>query len=154
MGVTAVTRITSYNVCYTKLLRLLGLSSHVIAGVAGGPLRNYAARMETVAAVPGVTAVTPIIYSEVMLSKSGSPKGVILRGMDPDSARGVLTIHKDLIEGHVEDLDKPGELPGILLGSELAARMGLSLGSTVNVLTPSLRGSAVGFTPKVKVFRA
>ncbi|MFZ5427354.1 MAG: FtsX-like permease family protein [Thermodesulfobacteriota bacterium] len=133
--------------------KLLGLSSHVITGVAGAPLRNYAAKMETVASVPGVTAVTPIIYSEVMLSKSGAPKGVILRGMDPESARNVLTIHKDIVEGKVEDLEKPGEIPGILLGSELASRMGLNLGSTVNVLTPSLRGSAVGFTPKVKVFR-
>lgn len=133
--------------------KLLGLSSHVITGVAGAPLRNYEAKMQTVAAVPGVSAVTPIIYSEVMLSKSGAPKGVILRGMDPQSARNVLTIHKDMIAGSVEALEAPDELPGILLGNELASRMGLAVGSTVNVLTPSLRGSAVGFTPKVKVFR-
>ncbi|MBI4804540.1 MAG: ABC transporter permease [Desulfovibrio sp.] len=133
--------------------KLLGLSSHVITGVAGAPLRNYPAQMEKVGAVEGVQAVTPIIYSEVMLAKAGAPKGVILRGIDLDSARNVLTIQKDMVDGSAEDLAKPAEVPGILLGSELASRLGLVVGSTVNVLTPSLRGSAVGFSPKVKVFQ-
>jgi lipoprotein-releasing system permease protein len=133
--------------------KLLGLSSHVITGVAGAPLRNYPAQMEKVAAVEGVQAVTPIIYSEVMLAKAGAPKGVILRGIDLNSARNVLTIQKDMVDGSAEDLANPAEVPGILLGSELASRLGLVVGSTVNVLTPSLRGSAVGFSPKVKIFQ-
>lgn len=133
--------------------KLLGLSSHVITGVAGAPLRNYPAQMEKVAAVEGVQAVTPIIYSEVMLAKAGAPKGVILRGIDLDSARNVLTIQKDMVDGSAENLANPAEVPGILLGSELASRLGLVVGSTVNVLTPSLRGSAVGFSPKVKIFQ-
>lgn len=133
--------------------KLLGLSSHVITGVAGAPLRNYPAQMEKVAKVEGVTAVTPVVYSEVMLSKAGSPKGVILRGIDPASARNVLTLHKDMVEGDDQALSRVSELPPILLGSELASRLGVAVGSTVNVLTPSLRGSAVGFTPKVKIFQ-
>jgi len=133
--------------------KLLGLSSHVITGVAGAPLRNYPAQMEKVAAVEGVQAVTPIIYSEVMLAKAGAPKGVILRGIDLNSARNVLTIQKDMVDGSAEELANPAEVPGIILGSELASRLGLVVGSTVNVLTPSLRGSAVGFSPKVKIFQ-
>lgn len=133
--------------------KLLGLSSHVIAGVAGGPVRNYQAQMEKLAAVDGVAAVTPIIYAEVMLAKGGTPKGVILRGIDPATAKNVLTLHKDMVEGHLDDLSQPGDLPNVILGLELAERLGLTVGSTVNMLTPSLRGSAVGFAPKVKVFR-
>lgn len=133
--------------------KLLGLSSHVITGVAGAPLRNYPAQMEKVAKVEGVTAVTPVVYSEVMLSKAGAPKGVILRGIDPASARNVLTLHKDMVEGDDQALSRASEVPPILLGSELASRLGVAVGSTVNVLTPSLRGSAVGFTPKVKIFQ-
>jgi lipoprotein-releasing system permease protein len=133
--------------------KLLGVSSHVIAGVAGAPIRDYPAKMEKVAAVDGVTGVTPIIYAEVMLAKGGSPKGVILRGIDPTSARSVLTIPKDMVEGRFEDLAGASNVRGILLGSDLASRLGLTLGSTVNMLTPSLRGSAVGFTPRVEVFQ-
>jgi lipoprotein-releasing system permease protein len=133
--------------------KLLGLSSHVIAGVMGSPMRNYPAQMEKVSSVEGVLAATPVIYSEVMLSKAGAPKGVMLRGIDVESSRGVLTIHKDMIDGHVEDLSADTGVPGILLGYELASRLGVNVGSTVNVLTPSLRGSAVGFTPKVKIFQ-
>lgn len=132
--------------------KLLGLQSHLVTGVAGGPLRDYPAKMATVAQVEGVAGVTPIIYSEVMLSRGGAPKGVVLRGIDPATAGSVLTLGKDMVQGRLEDLAASGETPGILLGRELAERLGATLGSTVNALTPSLRGSAVGFTPRVKVF--
>lgn len=134
--------------------KLLGLSSHVIVGMAGSSLRDYESRMKKVAAVPGVVAVTPIIYTEVMMAKAGAPKGAIVRGIDPESSRGVLTLYKDMVDGRLEDLlDASLSQPGIILGSELATRMGVGVGGTVNVLTPSLRGSAVGFSPKVKIFQ-
>ena len=42
--------------------------------------------------------------------------------------------------------------PGIIIGQELAERLGLVVGSRVNVLSPSGRSSAAGFQPKVLVF--
>jgi len=133
---------------------LLGVSSHIIVGDSNAPLRDYPARMQIVAATPGVTGVTPVIYSEVMLAKQGNPKGSILRGIDPESARNVLpSVAGNMVAGRFEDLNATGAAPGILLGDELATRLGATVGSTVNALTPSLRGSAVGFTPRVKVFQ-
>ena len=133
--------------------RLLGLTSHLITGVAGAPMRGYPALAAKVSAVPGVEAVTPIVYSEVMLAKGGVPKGAIIRGIDTQSAPAVLSIKKDVVQGRFEDLGELSEPPGIILGAELASRLGVMPGSTVNALTPSLRGSAVGFTPRVKVFQ-
>jgi len=57
------------------------------------------------------------------------------------------------VEGGLESLGQPGELPGILLGQDLAERLGVWIGATVNMLTPSLRGSAVGFAPRVKIYK-
>jgi len=134
--------------------RLLGVSSQVIVGESGAALRDYPATVEKVAKVAGVTGVTPVVYSEVMLAKQGSPKGSMIRGIDPESARTVLSsVAGNMVEGRFEDLNAAGAVPGILLGQELATRLGATVGSTVNALTPSLRGSAVGFIPKVKVFQ-
>jgi lipoprotein-releasing system permease protein len=133
--------------------KLLGLQSQVIAGVSGGPMRNYPAQMEKIAKIDEVAGITPVIYAEVMLAKGGSPKGVILRGIDPDTAANVLTFQNDMVEGGLESLGQPGELPGILLGQDLAERLGVWIGATVNMLTPSLRGSAVGFAPRVKIYK-
>ncbi|GAB6038807.1 lipoprotein-releasing ABC transporter permease subunit [Fundidesulfovibrio butyratiphilus] len=133
--------------------KLLGMQSHMITGVRGAPLRNYSAVMDKLSAVPGVAGVTPIIYAEVMLSRGGSPKGVILRGVDTKTAGNVLTVSQDMVEGSFDALGQDAEVPGIVIGKELADMMALTVGGQVNVLSPSFRGSAVGFTPRVKIFR-
>jgi lipoprotein-releasing system permease protein len=87
-----------------------------------------------------------------MLSTPGGVKGVILRGIDPATAGEVLSLPRDMVQGAPADLDAPGQFPGIILGRELAERTGATVGSAVNILSPSGRQSAAGFTPKVKTF--
>ena len=43
---------------------------------------------------PGVTGDTPFIYTEVMLSSGDGVKGLMLRGVDPRTAPGVLSMLK------------------------------------------------------------
>jgi lipoprotein-releasing system permease protein len=57
--------------------------------------------------VGGILASTPYIESEVMLNAAGSPAGVVLRGIDPDSAAGVLDLNRTLREGSIQDLAHP-----------------------------------------------
>lgn len=55
----------------------------------------------------GVVASTAFIESEVMLRIGANPAGVILRGIDPRTAGGVLDLGRSLREGKLEDLDHP-----------------------------------------------
>ena len=61
----------------------------------------------TIATIPGVAASTPYIESEVMLNAAGTPAGVVLRGIDPASAAGVIDLGRTLREGHIDDLAHP-----------------------------------------------
>jgi lipoprotein-releasing system permease protein len=132
--------------------KILGVNAHMVAGVMGGAMRDYRANIEKIDALPGILGATPFIYTEVMLSSSGGVKGVILRGIDPATAGEVLSLPRDMVAGELADLDAPGQFPGIILGKELAERTGVTVGSAVNILSPSGRQSAAGFTPKVKTF--
>jgi lipoprotein-releasing system permease protein len=132
--------------------KILGVNAHMVAGVMGGAMRDYREKIEKIDAIPGILGATPFIYTEVMLSSSGGVKGVILRGIDPATAGEVLSLPRDMVQGQVADLDQPGSFPGIILGKELAERTGVTTGSVVNILSPSGRQSAAGFTPKVKTF--
>lgn len=132
--------------------KILGVNAHMVAGVMGGAMRDYRANIEKIDALPGILGATPFIYTEVMLSSSGGVKGVILRGIDPATAGEVLSLPRDMVQGQLADLDAPGQFPGIILGKELAERTGVTVGSAVNILSPSGRQSAAGFTPKVKTF--
>jgi lipoprotein-releasing system permease protein len=62
---------------------------------------------QKIARVPGVIASTPYLESEVMLNAAGTPAGVILRGIDPDTAPSVLDLGRTLREGRIQDLAHP-----------------------------------------------
>ena len=77
--------------------KILGVNAHVIVTAYDGTLENYHHMTDRIEKIPGVTGVTPFIYSEVMLSSSGGVKGVVLRGVDADTAKGVLSLPGDML---------------------------------------------------------
>ncbi len=133
--------------------KILGVNAHIIVTAYDGTLDNYHHMTDKIEKVSGVTGVTPFIYSEVMLSSGGGVKGVVLRGVDAETAKGVLSLPGDMVSGNVDCLTKDSKLPEIVIGTQLAKRLGLVVGDTVNLLSPSGKRSAAGFTPKVRVFR-
>jgi len=60
---------------------------------------------------PGVVGATPYLEAEVMVRAGSSPAGIMLRGIDPESARSVLDLGRTLREGSVDDLEKPEKVP-------------------------------------------
>ncbi|HEY0707489.1 MAG TPA: FtsX-like permease family protein [Polyangia bacterium] len=74
------------------------------------PFSDFQRVRETIAGIPGVVASTPYLETEVMLNASGAPASVVLRGIDPDSAAGVLDLGRTLREGKIEDLANPARV--------------------------------------------
>ncbi|MEZ7196412.1 lipoprotein-releasing ABC transporter permease subunit [Pseudodesulfovibrio karagichevae] len=132
--------------------KILGVNAHILITSMRGGISDYQELADEAKKVPGVTGVTPFVYSEVMLSTRTGVKGVVLRGIDPATSSSVLSLSKDMISGSVSRLNDDGDFPGIIIGSELAKRLGLTEGSLVNLLSPSGRSSSAGFTPKVRRF--
>ncbi|HAS89441.1 MAG TPA: lipoprotein-releasing system transmembrane subunit LolC, partial [Desulfovibrio sp.] len=74
-------------------------------------------------------------------------------GVDAETAKGVLSLPGDIVSGTVDSLAKDSKIPEIVIGNQLAKRLGLLVGDTVNLLSPSGTRTAAGFTPKVRVFK-
>ena len=108
--------------------------------------------MDRILDTPGVKGATPFIYSEVMLSAGTGVKGLILRGIDPIGAPKVLSMLQTIKRGSVADLANQTSPPGIILGEELTKRLGLALGSRINLLSPSGQRSSTGFQPRIRPF--
>ena len=130
--------------------KILGVNAHMVVSNIQGLFGDYRKVEEHVGGIKGVTGVMPFLYSEVMVSNPSGVKGVILRGIDPTSAEGVLSLTKDLVLGDLGSLTS-GEA-GIIIGRDLADRLGVSVGSPINVLSPSGRKSAAGFSPEIRIF--
>ncbi|MFV0348107.1 MAG: lipoprotein-releasing ABC transporter permease subunit [Halodesulfovibrio sp.] len=139
---------------FTKDLRdkILGVNAHAITMSIGGGIANYESVMEKVEGVPGVTGVTPFVYSEVMISTASGVKGLVLRGVDPATAEKVLSIREHMEDGSFASLEQDG-MPGIIIGKELAQRLGVGIGGRVNLLSPTGTKTATGFTPRVRMCR-
>lgn len=132
--------------------KILGVNAHVIVMNAHGAMTGADDIARQAAAAPGVIGATPFIYSEAMVSTPRGVKGVVLRGIEPASSGNVLSLSRDMLAGTIEDLNRTDPHPGIIVGQELAARLGLSVGSMINLLSPTGTKSAAGFTPKIKFF--
>ena len=150
--------------------KILGTTAHIIVqdrlkdGMSG--YDDTAKQVET---VPDVVAATPFILKQVMLTTSNSAQGVVLRGINPQREGKVTELAKNMISGQLEELGKPVlvnmppidnpngppqpvEKPGIILGKELALRLGAFVGDTVSVVSPTGPISAMGMTPKIRTF--
>ena len=154
LGVAALVIVLGvYNGLTTDMRdKILGANAH---GVVLSHTTSGFSRQEDLPAraisVKGVTGATPFIYTEVMLSTPTGVKGVVLRGIDPQSAPSVLSILRQLRRGSVDGLAKDGS-PGIILGEELAKRLNINLDSRVNLLSPSGQSSTAGHGPRIRPF--
>lgn len=138
--------------------KILGTNAHVVVIRNGLPMDEYRQVMEKLTAMPGITAATPFIYNQVMLSSGRNVSGVVLRGIDVPSDRQVTRLSASLVEGSTDNLDPRMSdgavaLPGLLIGKELARNLNLRLGDRINVVSPMGNITPLGMMPRMKPFR-
>lgn len=99
-----------------------------------------------------IIGATPFIYAECMISSPHGVKGLILRGIDPSSAQNVISMLSHLTKGNLEDLIPKvlGTPDGIIIGNDLAQRLNVTIGSRVNLLSPTGQKTSSGFQPRIR----
>ncbi|WP_035068767.1 lipoprotein-releasing ABC transporter permease subunit [Nitratidesulfovibrio termitidis] len=148
--------------------KILGANAHgIVMSADRTGLSDAPHLIEKIRQVDGVRGATPFIYSEVMLSTPHGVKGLVLRGIDPQTAPSVLGILSNMTKGNVADLapragaegasptggaGAPSGPPGVIIGDELAQRLGVVVGSRVNLLSPAGQKTSAGFAPRIRPF--
>jgi len=132
--------------------KILGATSHVMVSDLGGQgLAGYEGLAEKIRAIPGVESVTPVVYSTVLITGLGESSGALVKGLDFDRERQSATWLQKLEAGRIPD--GGGAREGLLLGRELALRIGAQVGDAVTVVTASSTLSPLGLLPKTKRFQ-
>ncbi|MEG6504364.1 lipoprotein-releasing ABC transporter permease subunit [Nitratidesulfovibrio sp. 1201_IL3209] len=148
--------------------KILGANAHgIVMSADRTGLSDAPHLIDRIRQVDGVRGATPFIYSEVMLSTPHGVKGLVLRGIDPRTAPSVLGILSNMTKGDVADLapratpegaSSAGAAgaasgpPGVIIGDELAQRLGVVVGSRVNLLSPAGQKTSAGFAPRIRPF--
>jgi lipoprotein-releasing system permease protein len=150
--------------------KILGTTAHIIVQERMKEhMAEYEPVIEKIKTVPEIAAATPFVLRQVLLTTQSGVQGIVLRGIDPHREAEVTELAKNVSTGQLTDLltpmkvkqapvdDPQGEpqwveKPGIILGKELALRLGVFIGDTVNVVSPVGPISAMGMVPKIRTF--
>ena len=142
--------------------KILGTNAHIRIFKFDKGIENYPYVSSQVAKIKGVTATTPFVYSEAMLSSESAVTGIVLLGINPETVGQVTKLKQNLIKGNLDNLIHPSlpelsphasNLPGIFIGKELAKIFGLSFLDEVTIISPLGEQTPMGMVPKMKKFR-
>jgi lipoprotein-releasing system permease protein len=133
------------------LNEVLGIDGHlrVKASAPGGKLPDFDKLIATVKTVPGVVTVRPLVEGQVLATANGASTGAIVRGMRASdlAEQPMLTQHIAAAVLNAFSGDN------VIVGSQLAATLGLHAGDSVTVLSPNGTATAFGNVPRVKTYR-
>lgn len=158
VGVTALIIVLSVMTGFEENLRekILGINANVVVTELGAPMKEYKEVSSRVLQVPGVVGATPFTYNQAMISASGGVIGAVIRGLDMETTGSVTVLPEKIKEGSLEGI-KPslseGASAGIVIGTELARNIGVSVGDTVNVISPMGTMTPAGPVPRMAAFK-
>ncbi len=154
VGVMALIVVLAVYSGFTDGLRdqILGINSHIIVQQPGSSISDYTKLRDQLLTVDGVTGATPYLYTQTLMSGAAGGSGVILRGIDPASAKGVINLGKQMIRGYIQDLNQgpDSRVPNVILGKNLAQELHVAVGDKVRLISSSGPLTPMGVIPKLK----
>jgi lipoprotein-releasing system permease protein len=135
--------------------RIAGTDAHVVLlGQTTSGVQRWQDIVTEVRKQPGVLGVAPFTYVKAMVFHEGLTEGLVVKGVDLAAERSVTTIGSH-IQPPLDSIPMLAEgLPGVVLGSEIAARLDARVGDRILLITMTGEpGSMLGFTPKLRPFR-
>jgi len=152
VGVMALIVVLSVYTGFTEGLRdqIIGINAHILVQKFGGEIDNPDQLQKEVLSIDGVVAATPYIYGQALISSGNSSTGIVLRGIDPESAGKVIKLESQMLNGSVMDLAADHGLPAIILGKDLAAQLRVTAGRKIRLISPNGPLTPMGVLPKVR----
>jgi lipoprotein-releasing system permease protein len=115
--------------------RILGSNPHVYVSRVGG-IDDYRTEVARLRNMPGVVGAAPDVLGQALISAGRGANPVQIKGVDPALEPSVTDVQRTMQSGSLESLSNRGDgIPGIVLGKDLAASLGVAVGDSVQVLT-------------------
>jgi lipoprotein-releasing system permease protein len=152
LGIAALITVLSVMNGFGKELRarILGVVSHVTITGSNGSLGQWRQLADRVRANSHVIGVAPYILGEAMLANGSAASGALVRGVLPRQENEVSDIGSKMVEGTLSAL-KPGDF-GVVVGSALAWKLNLDVGSRLSLVLPQAQASPAGVLPRFRRF--
>jgi lipoprotein-releasing system permease protein len=129
--------------------RLLGAQAHL--SITGGPagIPDYLELTKQIKQVDGVIGATPFSAREMAIRVESTLDFVMAKGIIPESETQVSDIAKSITSGQLSDLHDNS----IVVGKELAQKLGIGIGDHVWLISSATSPSALGLQPTTVGFK-
>ncbi len=134
--------------------RLVGSNPHIFVFKPMG-LHDAEAETQKLRAIPHVIGAAPTVLGKALVSVSGLQEFINLKGIDPVLEASVTDVRGAMRSGSLDELiaASPDDADGILLGVNLATRLGVTRGDTITILTPQGTLTPMGMFPRARKLR-
>ena len=145
IGISSLIVVTSVMNGFEKELenRILGVIPHSVLA-SNDPINDYELLIKKVKNNKEIIDAAPYISIQGLISSSYDSKGVSVIGIDSDYENNMSIIPDYMILGSLENLN---EKNSIVIGSLLAANLGVYTGDEVNITTSDIKTSIIGSYP-------
>ena len=135
----------------TELIsRILGINGHMIVQPVDGPFTDYADLTAKFQAVPGVRIALPLVEGQTLASgRAGAGSGALVRGVRPEDLEKLGEVANNIRQG---DIIGFASGQGVLVGSRLAASLGITAGDDITLISPEGDITPMGVNPRVKSY--
>ncbi|MBT8115244.1 MAG: lipoprotein-releasing ABC transporter permease subunit [Arenicella sp.] len=152
LGVWALITVISIMNGFEKELRgrILDVASHVSVTGAGGWISQWDSLSGEIDKIPSVVGYAPYIVGQGLVTLGSSVQGSVIRGILPQREVAVSALKDHLYDGDFSDLEDGGYK--VILGEELAYRLGANIGDKVTLISPQGRSTPAGLMPRLRRF--
>ncbi len=138
--------------------KILGANAHltIFGGWAGRPIEHPEEVARILATVPEIAASSPVVLLKGLMVSDLNPggTGVVLKGIRIEDEKHVTDLAEKVASGDLSRLPARGTgLPGVALGKDLAATLGVAAGDRVRVILPQLQMTPFLQVPKSRPFQ-
>jgi lipoprotein-releasing system permease protein len=127
--------------------KVTGLNGHAIVQGYNGRLPDWRPVLEQARRTPGVVTASPLIEQPLMASHEGRVEAILLRGLPREEILGNPSYTSNVLAGSLAALQPGSE--NVAIGSRLAEKLGLSVGSAITILSPEGRTTPFGTVPRI-----
>ncbi|HEX8641687.1 MAG TPA: lipoprotein-releasing ABC transporter permease subunit [Allosphingosinicella sp.] len=131
--------------------KVVGLNGHAVITGYRGRLDEWRPILDQARRTPGVVSASALIEQPLMATNEGRVEAILLRGVPRRDIVTNPTLNRNVIAGSMAAL-RPGT-DNVAVGSRLAEQLGLSVGSSITILSPEGRTTPFGTVPRIVDYR-
>ncbi len=131
--------------------RILGMNAHItIYGINEPIADNYQEITDFIKTQANVAEVNPLIDAHGMLTSNDESSAALVKGIKYEDLLKKKLVKDNIVAGDITNFQGKDK---IILGERLAAKLGVTIGDQVTLVSPQISKTVIGLIPRIKDYQ-